>query len=163
MSNPAAESRKWPEWPSVSALAGGQTESMFRLLFERSADAIWLFDPQAGVFVDCNQAAVELLRAGTKESLMCKRPSELSPMMQADGQTSEQKTHEVITLATQNGGHRCEWLGRRFDGEEVPLEVLITPITANDQTLFVVVSRDITERKKAEAALLESQQLLASV
>jgi len=27
-------------------------------LFERSADAIWLFDPKAGVFVDCNAAAV---------------------------------------------------------------------------------------------------------
>jgi len=40
---------------------------MFQLLFERSADAILLLDPQAGVFVDCNQAAVELMHAGTKE------------------------------------------------------------------------------------------------
>jgi hypothetical protein len=25
---------------------------MFQLLFERSADAIWLFDPREGVFTD---------------------------------------------------------------------------------------------------------------
>ena len=31
---------------------------MFDLLFERSADAIWLFDPDNVVFVECNQAAV---------------------------------------------------------------------------------------------------------
>ena len=47
---------------------------MFQLLFELSADAIWLFDPQAGVFVDCNSAAVELMRAGTKEALLGSRP-----------------------------------------------------------------------------------------
>ena len=51
---------------------------MFQLLFERSADAIWLFDPQAGVFVDCNQAAVELMHAGTKEKLLRMRPEDLS-------------------------------------------------------------------------------------
>jgi PAS domain-containing protein len=41
---------------------------VFESLFERSADAIWLFDPQTGVFVDCNSAAVELMCAGTKEN-----------------------------------------------------------------------------------------------
>ena len=52
---------------------------MFQLLFERCADAIWLFDPEAGVFVDCNSAAVELMRAGTKEKLLGARPEDLSP------------------------------------------------------------------------------------
>jgi len=138
-------------------------EPMFRLLFERSADAIMLLDPQAGVFVDCNEAAVKLLRSSSKEALLQKKPSELSPTFQPDGQSSEDKTAEVIALATARGSYRFEWVAQRMDGQDVPLEVLTTPILANGHPLHVIVSRDITERKQAEVELRESQQLLASV
>src|SRR5262245_47922077 len=76
----------------------GDNPSMFQLLFERSADAIWLFDPQAGVFMDCNSAAVELMRAGTKEKLLGARPEDLSPLLQPDGTSSREKTAQVIAL-----------------------------------------------------------------
>jgi len=131
---------------------------MFQLLFERSADAIWLFDPQAGVFVDCNAAAVELMSAGTKEKLLGARPEDLSPLHQFDGTTSREKTAQVIALVEERGGHRFEWLAQRFDGHQVPLEVLLTPIEVDGRKLHVVVSRDITERKGTEAALRESEQ-----
>src|SRR5882672_5312753 len=134
--------------------------SMFQLHFERSADAIWLFDPQAGVFVDSNQAAVELMRAGTKEKLLQMRPEDLSPPFQADGTPSNEKTIEVVALIGQRGGLRFEWLARRFDGQDVPLEVLATPISVEGRTLHVIVSRDISERKKAERELLELNQSL---
>jgi PAS domain S-box-containing protein len=131
---------------------------MFQLLFERSADAIWLFDPHAGVFVDCNAAAVELMRAGTKERLLGARPEDLSPRLQPDGTPSSEKSARIVALVEQNGVHRFEWAGRRLDGCEIPLEVLSTAIRVGDRNLTVVVSRDITERKGTEAALRESEQ-----
>jgi PAS domain S-box-containing protein len=133
---------------------------MFQLLFERSADAIWLFDPQAGVFVDCNAAAVELMGAGSKEKLLQARPEDLSPHFQPDGTTIRKKTTQVVGLVEERGGHRFEWVARRFDGHEIPLEALSTPIDAGGRSLHVVVSRDITERKKAERELLELNQSL---
>ena len=108
---------------------------MFQLLFERSADAIWLFDPQAGVFVDCNSAAVELMRAGTKEKLLGARPEDLSPLLQPDGTSSREKTAQVVALVEERGSHRFEWVARRFDGHEVPLEVLLTPIDVGGRSL----------------------------
>jgi hypothetical protein len=48
---------KWTERPSASVKGSTEDRSMFDLLFERSADAIWLLDPENVVFVDCNQAA----------------------------------------------------------------------------------------------------------
>ena len=68
---------------------------MFQLLFERSADAIVLFDPETGVFVDCNAAAVALMRACSKEQLLQVSPADLSPQLQPDGRPSAEVAAEI--------------------------------------------------------------------
>jgi len=136
---------------------------MFQLLFERSADAIWLFDPQAGVFTDCNQAAAELLGYPTKQELLRRRPAELSPPLQPDGCASEVAAVEHTRRVDREGRHRFEWTARRADGGEVQLEVTATQISDGGRILHVVMSRDLSERKRAEAELRESQQMLVSV
>jgi PAS domain S-box-containing protein len=163
MSSTAQTGRKWAERSNAPDAGFMDNEPMFRLLFERSADAIVLFDPKAGVFVDCNEAAVRLMRSGSKTALLQKKPADLSPPLQPDGRPSEEKAAEITARATRHGSYRFEWVARRMDGETVPLEMLTTPILSNGRTLHVIVSRDITERKHAENDLRESQQLLASV
>jgi PAS domain S-box-containing protein len=158
MIKPPANPSEWDERASAGGLLLEQTGAVFKSLFERSADAIWLFDPRAGVFVDCNAAAVELMGAGTKERLLGARPEDLSPVLQPDGTTSREKTTQVVALVEERGSHRFEWLARRFDGREVPLEVLSTAIDVEGRSLNVVVSRDITDRKRTETALRESEQ-----
>ena len=123
---------------------------MFRLLFERSGDAIILFDPQNQTIVDCNPAAVTLMRAPSKERLLHAHPASLAPLTQPDGRASQDAVTEITALITHNGGHRFEWLAKRFDGTEVPLEITATPILAYGRALHVIVSRDISERKSAE-------------
>ena len=150
--------RQRDESPSAAELSLKDNPIMFQLLFERSADAIFLMDPKAGVFVDCNPAAVELMRAGTKEDILRARPEDLSPRLQPDGTPSNEKSAEIMRLVETRGGHRFEWLMRRFDGQEVPLEVLVTQLRAGDRILNVAIPRDITERKRTEAALRESEQ-----
>ena len=65
MNSASSSVQQRDESPSARSSLFKDNPSMFQLLFERSADAILLLDPQVGVFVDCNQAAVELLRAGS--------------------------------------------------------------------------------------------------
>jgi PAS domain S-box-containing protein len=136
---------------------------MFRLLFERSTDPIWLYDPNEGIFVDCNAAAVNLLGYKSKEELLHARPEDLSPAFQPDGRCSKEAAAHVTACVQQYGGHRFEWLARRADGETVLLEIVATSIGSNGKALHVIVSRDIGERKAAEGELRASQQLLASV
>ena len=81
---------------------------MFRMLFERSADAILMLDPQREVFVDCNPAAVQMMRASSKEQLLLTNPAEFSPRFQPDGCDSREKTHEMIGLILANVSHRFE-------------------------------------------------------
>src|SRR5439155_2295157 len=86
------------------------------------------------------------------------RPEDLSPQLQPDGTPTREKSAQVTALVEERGGHRFEWVGRRLDGNEIPLEVFVTQIRVGGRRLNVTVSRDITERKRTEAALRESEQ-----
>src|SRR5882724_1711974 len=88
----------WDESTSVNQGSLGDNESMFRQLFERSADAMFLSDPRREVFVDCNQAAVEMMRASNKQELLLMNPADLSPEFQPDGRSSRERVHEDTTL-----------------------------------------------------------------
>ena len=136
---------------------------MFERYFERTAEAIWIFDPRAGVFVDCNGAAVALMRAPSKAELLHKRPAELSPALQPDGANSTERELAVAQRVIAECGAQFEWTVRRFDGVDVPMQVHITPIECDGRPLHVIVSRDISRRLQAEAAVRHSEQLLASI
>jgi PAS domain S-box-containing protein len=49
------------------------------------------------------------------------------------------------------------------DGHEVPVEIALSPIRVGDKPVVVALMRDITERKRAAADLMKSQQLLSGV
>ncbi|HLH56970.1 MAG TPA: PAS domain S-box protein, partial [Verrucomicrobiae bacterium] len=158
MSKAFSERGKWTERSSAPEPGRAENEGMFELLFERSPDAIWLMDPKQMIFVDCNDAAIELLRAKDRAQLLGVHPAELSPSIQPDGQDSRTKAADITARTLALGTQRFEWLARRFDGSEVPLEVATIPILSQGRQLNVVVARDITERKLAEQALRESER-----
>ncbi|MCP4504718.1 MAG: PAS domain-containing protein [Deltaproteobacteria bacterium] len=127
----------------------------YQTLFERSADAVLILEN--GRFVDCNDAAVKMLRAKNKEQVLMTRPSELSPECQPDGRASFEKANEMIATAMREGSHRFEWEHVRVDGEVFPVEVLLTPI---DEILHTVW-RDISDRKELEKQMRHSQKMEA--
>src|SRR6266850_901728 len=55
-------------------------------------------------------------------------------------------------------GERMEVSAMRKDGSEFPVELTVVPIRLPNQTLFSAYIRDITERKRAEVDLLESEE-----
>jgi PAS domain S-box-containing protein len=152
-----ATGRQWNERSSAKKAEIVDAEPMFRMLFERSADAILLLDPQREVFVDCNPAAVQMMRASSKEQLLLTNPAKFSPECQPDGRNSREKTHEMIGLILANGSYRFEWVCRRFDGADFYVEVLGTTVQTGEHPLVACVCRNITDRKTAEAALRETE------
>jgi PAS domain S-box-containing protein len=48
--------------------------------------------------------------------------------------------------------------GIRKDGAEFPMELAVNEVRANGETLFTGILRDITERKRAEAALIQARE-----
>src|SRR5688572_29586485 len=132
------------------------SEGAPRLVFERSPDAILLLDD--GVFIDCNQAAVEMLRASGKDELLSLSPSDLLPAIQPDGTSSATKAQQMTATALERGSHRFEWLAKRRNGSEFPVEVLLTAIPFQERQILYVVWRDISRRKEAERQLEQSRE-----
>ena len=135
-----------------------QSEATFRKLFADSSDAILLID-SAGVFVECNQAALDLLKM-TREQFLLLPPAQISPEFQPDGRRSAESAAEMIALAYSKGLHRFDWTCINAEGGEFIVEVSLMPITVKGQTMLHTTWRNITARKQVEAELYKHRHRL---
>jgi diguanylate cyclase (GGDEF)-like protein/PAS domain S-box-containing protein len=134
----------------------------FRVLFEHSSDAHLIFDERDGI-LDCNHAAVAMLRLASKEEVLALHPAVLSPEFQPCGRRSMDKCVDMDAAARRDGYHRFDWTHRRADGEEFACEVTLTPVKLHGRSVLLVVWHDLTERKQAEDELRYRAALLRSL
>jgi len=138
-----------------------KSEAKFRALYDYSGDAMILLDEDG--FFSCNDSALRMFRYESRDELCSKHPAQLSPPTQPDGSDSLHLANERIAAATQDGSSRFEWLHRRSDGTDFPAEVLLGPMDLDGKRVLQAVVRDITERKRAETELRESEDRLGRI
>ena len=127
----------------------------FRSLFDLSPDPAWII--RNNRFVACNQAAVAVLGYADKETLLGTHPSQLSPPTQPDGEDSFKKAERMMQLAREHITHRFEWMHIRKNGSEFCAEVTLTSIELDDDPFIYCTWRDISEQKRAEQQLRNSE------
>lgn len=118
-----------------------------------SEDAILLLDCENHQFIECNHAAVKMLRAESKDDVLFSHPWDLSPERQPDGSLSNDLTLEMTAKAEREKFHRFEWSHRRYDGTLFPAEVTLTPVRLADRQMLHVVWRDLSDIKRAQQSL----------
>ncbi|WP_243997225.1 methyl-accepting chemotaxis protein [Methylobacterium sp. E-005] len=125
-------------------------------LFDESPDSITVID-DTGKYVDCNDAAVRLLGAASKEDILHAQPSALSPPVQPDGKTSAEKQKELVDLVSRDGFARFEWVHRRFDGATVPVTVTLFTTTIRGRAYVIGVLSEFSglQAREQRAAALE--------
>jgi len=133
--------------------------SWFKQLFELSPDPAWIID--GNKFVECNEAAIKTLGYASRDTLLNVHPSKLSPPRQPDGEDSYIKAEHMMALAKDKGLHRFEWVHTKADGVNFAAEVTLSVIKFPDRKVIYCVWRDISERKRVEAQLRESQKMEA--
>jgi two-component system cell cycle sensor histidine kinase/response regulator CckA len=130
-----------------------ETEARFRAIFEHSKDGLLLSD--ASGVVDCNPAALAMLGLSEKSELIGRRPAEFSPPEQPDGAPSDDKSRELGRETLARGEHTFEWVHRRPDGTDVPVEVSVRHAQLAGRRVSVVAWHDLSRQHMLEAERAE--------
>lgn len=130
-------------------------QHMFQRLFESSPDAILLADG-AGRIVRHN-ARAGLLFGYERDELTGQPVAQLLPERFRAGHGGHLAGYFASPRAREMGAG-LELFGRRKDGTEFPLDILLSPLETHGGLLVLAVIRDISERKKATAALRDSEE-----
>ena len=131
-----------------------QSEERFRRLFQDTSDAVFLIEGNR--FMDCNQAALDMLRISSIDEVVGTHPSRFSPLLQPDGTPSAPVIDSLIAKAFGEGANAFEWVHQRADGESFWAEVSLTPIVVQDRQVLHCVLRDVTQRKQMEKQLRDA-------
>lgn len=141
-----------PELPP-SALGG----EWFRMLFERSADAMTLIDPATGRFIDCNQASAEAIGAKDRLEVLGLSPPSLAPEFQSDGRPSTEAVAEHTRLTLEKGSHRFDWLMKRLDGIVTRVDIVATVMESAGGKVILTTTRNVEHSKRVEEDLRVSE------
>ncbi len=126
-------------------------EKRYRALFDAASDVILI--SEKGVFVDCNQKALEMFGC-EREQIIGLRPEDLSPEQQPDGKESKEMADEKTIAALRGQQQFFAWTGKRYDGTLFDAEVSLKSIELDNKTLILCIARDVTKRKHIEKQLL---------
>lgn len=128
-----------------------ESEARFRTFVDQSADAFFLFDA-TGIIRDLNRQACESL-GYTRDELIGKRPTvfDTETDLEVLGLREKLAAGEVITFESHQ---------KRKDGSVFPVEIRVREFVQDGKHFGVSLVRDITERKRAEAALAAKDEEL---
>jgi PAS domain S-box-containing protein len=138
-----------------------ESDAQFMAVLYASSDAILLIED--GKFVDCNEATVRMLGYHDKKEMLMTHPSELSPPKQPDGRSSGEKAEEMIATVLKRGVFHFEWMHRKANGEDFLVQVTLTAILGSRGNRLHCVWRDMTQERRREEALRESQELIERI
>jgi PAS domain S-box-containing protein len=139
-------------------LANEQSETRFRAFFENAQTGNIVID-SAGLVADFNAAATTIFGYRADE-VIGRNVSMLMPSQ--DGQRHDEYLKRY--LATGQGriiGIGREVLGRRKNGEEIPIHLAIGEFNVGSERTFVGSIIDLTETKKLESQLQQAQKMEA--
>jgi len=129
------------------------SEQRFRAVSDAAQDAIILTDAY-GVVAYWNRAAERMLGYTAEEAIGSSLYDRLRPQPQKDGSA---RVHETLLDTWQEaiGGHIVQLTAARKDGIAIPIELSVAAMDLGTERHMVGILRDVTERKRTEAQILE--------
>jgi len=129
--------------------------TLFRTLLDQSNDAIKVIDPETLRFLDVNERSYTELGYSREELLSM-------TVFDIDPHTDEGLVARVRQQLRESGFVIMERMHRRKDGTTFPVEVNMRQVRL-DREYGVSISRDITERRRAEERLREFERVVGNL
>ncbi|WP_313952230.1 PAS domain S-box protein [Accumulibacter sp.] len=126
------------------------SEAHYRLLFESNPHPMWVYDLETLAFLTINDAAVT--RYGYS-------PDEFLNMTVLDLHPQEHTAIPLEDILAEEPWVDCAgiWRHRLKDGTIIDVELIAHPISYQGHPAALVLAEDITERKRSEQAVLQSE------
>jgi PAS domain S-box-containing protein len=135
-----------------------QSEERYRRLMQRSFDAVVVH--RNGIITLANQSAAILIGASSPREIIGKK---VLDFVHPDFKDFIKKRMETMIGGSEMSAvDAAEEKFLRIDGKSMDVEVVATGFLEDDQPTIQVVFREISERKRAENALMENQKILTS-
>jgi PAS domain S-box-containing protein len=133
-----------------------ESEERYRLLFENNPQPMWVFDEETLAFLAVNDAACHHYGYSREEFLGMTirdiRPAEDVPLLLRD---LEANGRDFRRLGV--------WRHLKKDGTPIEVEVASHAIQFLGRSANLVLATDVTERKRAEEALRQSEQMYRDI
>ena len=144
------EERKQRQWAEAELR---RSEQRYREIFNATHEAIFVHDAATGAILDVNQTMLDMFGYAR---------SDLADLSSDNFRGTEPYTHEEalrrIRLAATEGPQVFQWLSKRKNGEQFWTEVALRATSIGGEGRVLAVVRDISERKRAEAALVQAKE-----
>jgi PAS domain S-box-containing protein len=123
-------------------------------MFESVSDGLVVHDPETGEMLDVNQRFCELTGYSREELV----GESVGLVIAEDEGYTYERARERIERARDEGPQLFEWRQSRKDGELSPVEVHLDVVTLDGTDRVLASVRDITERKRRERELEETEE-----
>ena len=127
------------------------SELKFRAIFDNASDGMFLVDPESRRFLLANSSCLRMLGYSADEfanlSITDLHPAEDLPFIFG----------QIGSFVKGEQGRRGDIRYKRKDGSQFPADSSPATMTLGDKKCLIIMFRDITERKRAEEALLAKE------
>jgi len=131
----------------------------YQELFEKSADALFVFDPDTAEILDVNRKTCEMYGYSREEAL----DLTIGDLVSDHPTYTEEEAKRRVRKARKEGPITFEWLDEKKDGTQIWIEVTLKVARIGGEEVVLASERDITERKKMERELQESREKYLSL
>ncbi|HXI93223.1 MAG TPA: PAS domain S-box protein, partial [Blastocatellia bacterium] len=129
-----------------------ESEQRYRLLFESNPQPMWVYDLKTLFFLAVNEAAIQHYGYSRKEflemTILDIRPPEDIPTL----------LDAVSLINGESELMASSWRHSKKDGTVIDVEITSHTLMFTERRAQLVLATDITERRRAEQALRESEQ-----
>ncbi len=125
----------------------------FQLLFQNHPLPMWIYDLKTLAFLEVNDAAVEKY-GYSREEFLRMTPKDIHPVEELS------RLEKDVQRKRPTLQHSGEWKHQLKNGRVIDVEITSHTLEYNGRKAVLVTTQDITERKQAEKALRENEELL---
>jgi len=138
-------------------LALVKSERNYREIFNASSDAIFIRDEKTGRIIDVNEPMLKMYGYKKEEVLGLNVENFSSGIAPYDQEDANKK----IKRMQEQGPQIFEWQAKKKNGEIFWVEVNLRLSKIGDKNRVLTVVRDITQRKKAQEMMVQSEKMLS--